>query len=237
VCAVHIAGQGLSPRRTQIDPCFVERGALSFKKLRRSPVIVLHPWSHHFDERSPRQNIADFEIFFLRLRATLVPWMCIVPHFSGPVVWTFPAAPIAVGERMVRSSWSRSSRNGGVAIVALFAGFLLSPRVSEAGCGDHVSIRGGHVPMAHSMLDQSTDGSSADRADHSPPHRPCQGPGCSNGSVPPQAPTPWATVSIDRWALAPGDTFPNPVSCSNVLVEPLHLVTDGFRLSILRPPR
>jgi hypothetical protein len=121
--------------------------------------------------------------------------------------------------------------------VALFAGFLLSPRIALAGCGDYVSIRGGQAPMAHSMPDQPTDGNSDDRADHSPPHRPCQGPSCSGGSVPPQVPTPGTTDSMDRWALAPGNTLPSPVSCSNVLAEPLHLVTDGFRLSILRPPR
>ena len=121
--------------------------------------------------------------------------------------------------------------------MALFAGFLLSPRASEAGCGEHVQIRGRHAPMAHSMPDQPTGGSSDDRADHSLPHRPCQGPGCSNGSLPPQAPTPRTTVSIDRWALAFGDTFPIPISCSNVLAETLPIVPDGFRLSILRPPR
>lgn len=121
--------------------------------------------------------------------------------------------------------------------MALFAVSLLSPRVSEAGCGDYVQIRGRHAPMAHSMPDQPTRRNLANGADHSPPHRPCQGPGCSNGSVPPQAPTPETTVSLDRWALALGDTFLNPVSCSNVLAEPLPIVPDGFRLSILRPPR
>jgi hypothetical protein len=121
--------------------------------------------------------------------------------------------------------------------VALFAGFLLTPRVCEAGCGDDVPIRDRHAPMAHSMPDKPTRGSPDHRADHSPPHRPCQGPGCSNGPVPLQAPTPGTTVSIDRWALAPDDTFLNPVSCANVLAEPRQIVTDGFRLSILRPPR
>jgi hypothetical protein len=91
--------------------------------------------------------------------------------------------------------------------------------------------------MAHSIPDQPAHGKSADGADHSPPHRRCHGPGCSDGSVPPQAPSPGTTVSIDRWALAPGDTLPNPVSCSNVLAEPPQIVTDGFCLSILRPPR
>lgn len=121
--------------------------------------------------------------------------------------------------------------------MALVAGFLLCPRIAEAGCGDHVSIGSGHGPKARPMPDRPTDGSPADRADHSPPHRPCQGPGCSDGSVPPRAPAPETTDSIDRWALTPGDTLPNPVSCSNVLAEPLHIVTDGFRLIVLRPPR
>jgi hypothetical protein len=121
--------------------------------------------------------------------------------------------------------------------VALFASFLLSPRIVEAGCGDNVVILDGHMPTAHSMPDQPTDGGSADGADHNPPHRPCQGPGCSDGSVPPQVPTPGTTDPIERWALAPGDTLPNSLSCSNVLAEPLHIATDGFRLSILRPPR
>lgn len=121
--------------------------------------------------------------------------------------------------------------------MALFAGFLMSPRASEAGCGDYVQIRDRHAPMAHSMPDLPTDRSSNDRAAPRPPHRPCRGPGCSNGSIPPQAPTPTTTVSIDRWALALGDTFPNLVSCSNVLPEPLPIVMDGLRLTILRPPR
>lgn len=121
--------------------------------------------------------------------------------------------------------------------MALVAGLLLSPRVAEAGCGDYVLIGGGHLPMARAMPAQPTDGSSADKADHSPPHRPCQGPGCSDGSIPPQSPTPETTSSLDRWALTPNDTLPNPVPCSNLLAEPRHMVADGFRLSILRPPR
>jgi len=121
--------------------------------------------------------------------------------------------------------------------VALFAGFLLSPRIAQAGCGDYVMIGNRHVPMANSIPDQPTDESSPGKADHSPPHRPCQGPGCSNGAVPPTAPTPVTTDSIDRWVLTTNDTLPNPVSCANVHAEPPHIVTEGFRLSILKPPR
>ncbi len=121
--------------------------------------------------------------------------------------------------------------------MALFAGFLLSPRIAQAGCGDYVMIGNRHVPMAHSMPDQPTDESSSGRADHSPPYRPCQGPGCSNRPVPPLAPTPVTTDSIDRRATTANDTLPNPVSCANVHAEPPHIVTEGFRLSILKPPR
>ncbi len=121
--------------------------------------------------------------------------------------------------------------------MALFAGFLLSPRIAQAGCGDYVTIGNGHVPVAHSMPDRSTDSSSAGRSKHSPPLQPCHGPGCSDGSIPPQVPTPGTTDSIDRWGLTPNDTLPNLVSCSNVLAEPLDIVPYGFRLSILRPPR
>lgn len=121
--------------------------------------------------------------------------------------------------------------------MAFLTGFLLSPRVCKAGCGDPVLIHGHQASMTHSMPDPLSDANADDRAAPSLPHRPCRGPGCSNRSIPPQAPAPGSGVSIDRWALAPGDFFLNPVSCSRVLAEPLQIVTDGFRLGILRPPR
>jgi hypothetical protein len=34
-----------SPRRSQLDSCFVERGILQVKRLRRSPVIVFFAWN------------------------------------------------------------------------------------------------------------------------------------------------------------------------------------------------
>jgi hypothetical protein len=33
-----------SPRLSQLDSGFIERGTLQFKRLRRSPAISLHPW-------------------------------------------------------------------------------------------------------------------------------------------------------------------------------------------------
>ena len=184
-------------------------------------------------------DVHVFDVYFLACSAQHQYHLFFVSsrNFSESDVRTVTPPRISAGARMFQSVWSRLSRNAGVAIAALFAGFLLSPRIAQAGCGDYVMIGNGHVPMAHSLPDQPSDGSSPGRADHSPPHRPCQEPGCSNGSVPPLAPIPVTTDSIDRWTLIPNDTLPNPVSCSNVLAEPLQIVVDGFRLSILRPPR
>ena len=190
-----------------------------------------------------RHNIFCFKalrifVFFLRLARNPSMLRDVYrPALLGLGRSNCPGSTASAGECMVRLGFSRSVRNVGIAIVALLGGFLLTPRVSEASCGDYVHVGGLHAPMAHSMPDHATNGISADGTDRSPPHRPCQGPGCSGGSVPLQTPTPTTTFSIDRWALAPGDTLPNPFSSSNVLAEPRHIVTDGFCLSILRPPR
>lgn len=40
-----------SPTLSQIDSCFIERGALCVKRLRQTPVVVLHPWTAHLDEK------------------------------------------------------------------------------------------------------------------------------------------------------------------------------------------
>jgi hypothetical protein len=42
---VRIAGQILSPRRTQLDPGFIERGTLQLKRLHRAAVIALYAWN------------------------------------------------------------------------------------------------------------------------------------------------------------------------------------------------
>ena len=137
---------------------------------------------------------------------------------------------------------SRSLRNWGAA-VAVVTNFLLTPGVCEAACGDYVQARGHTAGMLHSMSGQpasmdgsSVDGTSVDGADHSAP-RPCQGPACSNRSFPPQAPAPSVVTSVERWAQARADVLPNSVCRYNRLAEPVDLVVDGFRSSILRPPR
>ena len=40
-----------SPRRSQLDSCFVERGTLQVNRLRRSPVIALLPWNAFSDTK------------------------------------------------------------------------------------------------------------------------------------------------------------------------------------------
>lgn len=42
--------EGTSPRLSQLDSQFIERGALCVKRLRRRPVVVLHPWTAYSDE-------------------------------------------------------------------------------------------------------------------------------------------------------------------------------------------
>ena len=42
-----------SPRLSQLDSCFVERGTLQVKRLRRSPVIAIIPWNT-FAEAKPQ---------------------------------------------------------------------------------------------------------------------------------------------------------------------------------------
>ena len=44
-----------SPRRSQLDSGFIERGILQVKRLRRSPVIVLLPWNAVSDAKPVRE--------------------------------------------------------------------------------------------------------------------------------------------------------------------------------------
>jgi hypothetical protein len=186
----------------------------------------------------PNRHVGDF---FLHSRRELrilseASFFSPLPQMVDLTSWRYSRS---VGEQVIRFAASRSLRNWGAALVALWAGVLLSPRPTEAGCGDYVWIRGQPAAMAHSMPGQaaSPGGTSNDAAEHGAPHRPCQGPGCSDGSFPPQAPAPGVVVSIDRWAMAPGEMLPESSCCSTLLAESCDLVAIEFRLSILRPPR
>jgi len=151
-----------------------------------------------------------------------------------------------VGAQVIQFVASRSLRDWGVAVMAILATLLLTPRACEATCGDYLhgsdlQGRGRSATMLPSMPNQtlSTDGRSDILADTNVPqrHRPCQGPGCSGRSSPPQAPVPSIEDSSERWALVPADTAPNLICSDQLLAELFDLVADGSRLSILRPPR
>jgi hypothetical protein len=44
-----MTGLVLSPRRTQLEPGFIERGTLCLKRLRRAAVIEINPWNGSSD--------------------------------------------------------------------------------------------------------------------------------------------------------------------------------------------
>ena len=51
---------GSSPRRSQLDSGFVERGTLQFNRLRRAAVIAIFPWNA-FLEPKPKTETAKKE--------------------------------------------------------------------------------------------------------------------------------------------------------------------------------
>lgn len=140
---------------------------------------------------------------------------------------------------MIRFITSRSLRDWGTAIAVVFAIFLLTPRASEAACGDYLHHADHSAAMVHFLPDglTRTDHHSDDLAKQGAPHRRCQGPNCSGRSFPPPAPPPSVDDLNERWALASVETNPNMVCNNDRLAEPDQRVADGFRLSILRPPR
>lgn len=144
----------------------------------------------------------------------------------------------SVGEQVIGPNPLRTLRNWGIAVVAVFASLMLSPRAAEAACGDYVRVGNGMAQMTHQLPNHSEDmGSSQDGKHRLPGHgTPQQCPGCSDGSFPPQAPAP-VVISIDRWAIAAGESRPEMVCRCQMLAEPGDFVIDGFRVSILRPPR
>jgi len=143
------------------------------------------------------------------------------------------------GAQLIRFVASLSLQGWGVAILAVFAGLLLTPRASEATCGDYLHVGNHSAALAHALSNQptGTDATSNNVAVPRGPHRPCQGPGCSGHTLPSQVPVAGVIVSIEEWALVPVNTVPKFVCSNQWLAEPFDLVADGSRLSILRPPR
>ena len=47
-----------SPRLSQLDSCFIERGTFAVKRLRRTPQISLYPWGSGFPEKPEPKPVA-----------------------------------------------------------------------------------------------------------------------------------------------------------------------------------
>jgi hypothetical protein len=120
-------------------------------------------------------------------------------------------------------------------LVALFTGGLLAPSKARAECGDYV-IMGKHGTTGSHM--SSADQPQEARHTAPAPHKPCSGPNCSRGSLPP-APVPTVPPPVrgEQWGCTspqPLCTEPEPVTrpAENL---PLHPVDPG--LAIYHPPR
>ena len=141
---------------------------------------------------------------------------------------------------MVRIVMSRALRFRMAALIAVFAGVLLAPRTSEAGCGNYVEVNGLPTASAHISRVQSAmkDGAANHASNGNSRHHPCQGPSCSGGSYPPLEPVSITVVSTDRWAVVDSDAnVALTETFRHLLAETADSGPDGFRSSILRPPR
>jgi hypothetical protein len=87
-------------------------------------------------------------------------------------------------------------------LLALLAGVVLAPAVARAECGDYVHMAGKSAPTAAALADPGkTDFTAADQhqAEPNQPRRPCRGPLCSQGRLPPLAPPASVTVPHEQW--------------------------------------
>ena len=48
----NVPWSGDSPRRSQLDSCFIERGTLQINRLHRAAAIVIFPWTSFSDTKS-----------------------------------------------------------------------------------------------------------------------------------------------------------------------------------------
>lgn len=133
-------------------------------------------------------------------------------------------------------------------MLAGLAALVICPNSAKAACGDYVMIRGqhrssGHEPMGgavHGIVPTAQDADGTDSEAGSVPKRhlpTCQGPHCSNNSVPPPAPAPKIESTLERWACSTAANIVDSHQSSGVFAEPDVVLTPGIGLSILRPPR
>lgn len=145
----------------------------------------------------------------------------------------------SVGAQVIQFISSWLLRDWKVAVLAIFASLLLTPRTSEATCGDYLTGNGHSGSMRHVMTDElavAHDGI-FQLLHQRGPRPPCHGPGCSQHSLPRQMQVPMIVVSLEQWALVFAVNSPTVVASENLPADRPEFVGDGYRLSILRPPR
>lgn len=134
-----------------------------------------------------------------------------------------------------------------MAFVAGLAAIALCPDSADAACGDYVMVRG-RLPSSHGAMQGSLSRAShhseipavsESGGESSPGKRvpTCRGTHCSDGSIPPVAPTPKLQSTLERWACSLSSELADPIQSSSFFSEPDVVLTQGTGLSILRPPR
>lgn len=136
-----------------------------------------------------------------------------------------------------------------VALIATVA-LLLVPHIAEASCGDYLKGPGHYLPDHHTMpLSKWEPGplSFLIGVKHSarinpfqsaPKHRRCEGPACSNHSLPTPADSPKPDAPVERWAHLACVCKLDAMVITSPLLQPMSKVyTDLRALEIFRPPR
>src|SRR5437867_7525779 len=104
---------------------------------------------------------------------------------------------------MVRWGNSGSSRWLATGVSAILALGFATPTSVWAECGNYVHTGNNAGPM---MVQQSAtprdtaQNANPDSPAPSPGHLPCRGPTCSRGGIPPAAPLPSLTTTLQEWA-------------------------------------
>jgi hypothetical protein len=139
---------------------------------------------------------------------------------------------------IIPQSAGNATRVTAAATLALLAAVALAPSRAEASCGDYVMIGSRHarhsLPVAAGRTHDADD-AAGQTPGRQVPH--CHRPMCSNGSIPPAAPSPGIEMTIERWALPASTALTIPPDRKVSLAEARVFACDGFGLSILRPPR
>src|SRR5947209_5938746 len=107
-------------------------------------------------------------------------------------------APGGVG--MKRAVAVSSARLLAGALLTLLTGGLLAPGVAHAGCGDYVVMGSHPAHQTTSPAPRQGPTTAASPTPDRPGPKPCSGPACSRGSLPPAEPAPLPPPRGDQWA-------------------------------------